>query len=136
VSSVFYLNQTVDPRELVARLRKLVGVLEGMTPEQFRQVTVWLRNVIKRKLPGALQEEADRVLEENDPQEVEKVITRVMAPCYAHDQRFKSMRILSSTASMVNEVTLPAIDKSLSLEIDLISSHLIKLFSVKPPSGG
>ena len=77
VSSVFYLNQTVDPRELVARLRKLVGVLEGMTPEQFRQVTVWLRNVIKRKLPGALQEEADRVLEENDPQEVEKVITNI-----------------------------------------------------------
>jgi len=77
VSSVFYLDQTVEPRELVARFRSLAGVLEGMTPEQFRQVTTWLRNVMERKLPGPLREEVDRVLEENDPREVEKVITNI-----------------------------------------------------------
>jgi hypothetical protein len=62
VSSVFYLDQTVDPKELVARLRKLASVLKGMAPEQFRQVMVWLKNVIKRKLPKPLQKEVDRVL--------------------------------------------------------------------------
>jgi len=77
VSSVFYLDQTVAPMELAGRLRKLASVLEGMTPEQFRQVTVWLRNVIRRKLPGPLREEVDRVLEENDPREVEKMITNI-----------------------------------------------------------
>ena len=77
VSSVFYLDQTVDPRELIGRLRDLAGVLKGMTPEQFRQVTVWLRNVIKRKLPEPLQKDVDRVLEETDPREVEKVITNI-----------------------------------------------------------
>jgi hypothetical protein len=39
---VFYLDQTVDPRELVARLRKLADVLKGMDPKQFRQMMVWL----------------------------------------------------------------------------------------------
>uniref|UniRef100_UPI003898F5AB hypothetical protein n=1 Tax=Desulfofundulus luciae TaxID=74702 RepID=UPI003898F5AB len=77
MSSVFYLDQTVDPLELVVRLRKLAGVLKGMTPEQFRQVTVWLKNVIKRKLPVHLREEVERVLEENDPREVEKMITNI-----------------------------------------------------------
>jgi len=77
VSSVFYLDQTVDSLELVVRLRKLAGVLKGMTPEQFRQVTVWLKNVIKRKLPVHLREEVERVLEENDPREVEKMITNI-----------------------------------------------------------
>ena len=77
VSSVFYLDQTVDPRELVGRIRKLADVLKGMDPEEFRQVIVWLRNVIKRKLPGLLQEEVDRVLEETEPREVDKMITNI-----------------------------------------------------------
>lgn len=77
VSSVFYLDQTVDPRELVARLSKLADVLKEMDLEQFQQVMVWLRNVIRRKLPGPLQEEVDRVLEETGPQEVEKMITNI-----------------------------------------------------------
>jgi predicted transposase/invertase (TIGR01784 family) len=67
----------VDPLELIGRLRNLADVLKGMPPEQFRQVTVWLRNVIKRKLPRPLQKEVDRVLEENDPREVEKMITNI-----------------------------------------------------------
>jgi predicted transposase/invertase (TIGR01784 family) len=74
---VFYLDQTVDPGELVARIRKLADVLKGMEPEEFRQVMVWLRNVIKRKLPGLLQEEVDRVLEETEPREVDKMITNI-----------------------------------------------------------
>ena len=77
VSSVFYLDQTVDPGELVARIRKLAYVLKGMSREEFRQVIVWLKNVIKRKLPGLLQEEVDRVLEETEPREVEKMITNI-----------------------------------------------------------
>ena len=77
VSSVFYLDQTVDPRELVGRIRKLADVLKGMDPGEFRQVMVWLRNVIKRKLPGLLQEEVDRVLEETEPREVDKMITNI-----------------------------------------------------------
>lgn len=77
VSSVFYLDQTMDPWELVIRFRKLADVLKVMTPEQFRQVTVWLRNVIKRKLPVPLQQEVDRMLKETEPREVEKVITNI-----------------------------------------------------------
>ncbi len=48
VSSVFYLNQTVDLLEAARRLRMLAYALRGMTPEQFPQVRAWLRNVSKR----------------------------------------------------------------------------------------
>ncbi|TYO95508.1 Rpn family recombination-promoting nuclease/putative transposase [Desulfallas thermosapovorans] len=77
VSSVFYLDQTVDPSELVDRLKKLAGVMKEMDPEQFRQIIVWLRNVIKRKLPKPLQNEIDRVLDETELLEVEKMITNI-----------------------------------------------------------
>ncbi|WP_245561231.1 Rpn family recombination-promoting nuclease/putative transposase [Desulfoscipio gibsoniae] len=77
VSSVFYLDQTVDPRELVSRLRNLADVLKEMDQEQFRQITVWLRNVIKRKLPGSLQKEIERILDKTEPREVEKMITNI-----------------------------------------------------------
>jgi hypothetical protein len=77
VSSVFYLEQTADPPDLAGRLRKLAGVLSGMTPEQFRQVTVWLKNVSERKLPEPLRAEVDLVLDETKPQEVTKMISNV-----------------------------------------------------------
>lgn len=59
------------------RIRELADVLKGMTPEQFRQVTVWLRNAVKSKLPETLREEMDRVLEETKPWEVDKMITNI-----------------------------------------------------------
>jgi hypothetical protein len=45
-----------------------------MDPERFRHVTAWLRNVIKRKLPGQLQKEVDYVLEGTEPWEVGKML--------------------------------------------------------------
>lgn len=77
ISSVFYLDQTFSPGELVERLKKLAGVMKEMDPEQFRQVIIWLRNVIKRKLPEPLQNEIDRVLDETALPEVEKMITNI-----------------------------------------------------------
>lgn len=112
VSSVFYLDQIVDPLELAPRLRKLAGVLEGMTPEQFRQVTVWLKNVIKRKLPGPLQEEVERVLEENDPREVEKMITNIERTL---DEMQRAARIEGKDEGKV-EVAKAALRKGFSVE--------------------
>ncbi len=77
VSSVFYLEQIAEPPDLVGRLRQLADVLAGMTPEQFRQVMVWLKNVGERKLPEPLRAEVDRVLDETKPQEVAKMISNI-----------------------------------------------------------
>ncbi|AGL01389.1 Rpn family recombination-promoting nuclease/putative transposase [Desulfoscipio gibsoniae] len=77
VSSIFYLDQTLEPQELGVRLRKLADILKELDQEQFRQITVWMRNVIKRKLPGTLQKEIERVLDETEPREVEKMITNI-----------------------------------------------------------
>lgn len=77
IASVFYLDRVIDPRELVKRIKALAGMLKKMEPEQFRQVIVWLKNVIKRKLPKPLREEIDRVLEQTESREVEKMITNI-----------------------------------------------------------
>jgi predicted transposase/invertase (TIGR01784 family) len=77
ISSVFYLEQAPGALELTARLKKLAEVLEGMTPEQFRQIAAWLKNVIGRKTPPPLQEEINGILQEKDPREVKKVISNV-----------------------------------------------------------
>lgn len=52
ISTVFALDQKIDPAMLVRRLRKLSGGLKEMTPDEFRQLTVWLRNVLTQGLPG------------------------------------------------------------------------------------
>jgi predicted transposase/invertase (TIGR01784 family) len=77
VSSVFYLEQTVDSLDLAGRLRGLASVLANMTPEQFRQVTIWLKNVSERKLPEPLRAEVDRALDETKPQDVTEMISNI-----------------------------------------------------------
>jgi predicted transposase/invertase (TIGR01784 family) len=77
ISSVFYLEQAPGALELTSRLKKLAEVLEGMTPEQFRQIAAWLNNVIRRKTPPPYQEEISGILQEKDPREVKKVISNV-----------------------------------------------------------
>jgi flagellar biosynthesis/type III secretory pathway protein FliH len=67
----------VDPLDLTGRLRELASVLANMTPEQFRQVTVWLKNISGRKLPEPLRAEVDKVLDETKPQEVTKMISNI-----------------------------------------------------------
>ena len=75
ISSVFYLEQTADPPDLVGRLRKLADVLAKMTPEQFRQVMVWCKNVGEDRLPEPLRAEVNQMLDETKPQEATKMIS-------------------------------------------------------------
>ncbi|MEW6066088.1 MAG: Rpn family recombination-promoting nuclease/putative transposase [Bacillota bacterium] len=128
VSSVFYLDQTVDPLELAPRLRKLAGVLEGMTPEQFRQVTVWLKNVIKRKLPGPLQEEVERVLEENDPREVEKMITNIERTL---DEMQRAARIEGKIEGKAEGKIEGKIEGKVEGKVEVAKAALRKGFSVE-----
>lgn len=77
ISSIFYLDQTIDKKVLMLRLKKLINVLKGMKQEQFRQIKVWLKNVIRHRLPEVLQKEIDHALDEANHWEVEKMITNI-----------------------------------------------------------
>jgi len=77
ISSIFVLDQTMSHQELTKRLRKLIGVLKKLTPDEFRQIMVWLKNVLQPKMPEYLQEEVDRILEISNPWEVEIMITNL-----------------------------------------------------------
>jgi predicted transposase/invertase (TIGR01784 family) len=74
ISSVFLLDQTMTHKELISRLRKSIRVLRKLTPDEFRQFIVWLKNVIKPKMSGQLQKEIDRIMEETNQSEVEFMI--------------------------------------------------------------
>lgn len=45
ISSIFVLDQTMSHQELTKRLRKLIGVLKKLTPDEFRQIMVWLKKM-------------------------------------------------------------------------------------------
>jgi len=74
ISSIFVLDQTMDYKELIRRLRKLIDVLKNMNWKEYKQITTWLKNVIKPKMSDNLQKEVDRILEESNPVEVEIMI--------------------------------------------------------------
>ena len=74
IASVFVLDQTMSHKELIRRLRKLIGVLRKLTLDEFRQIIVWLKNVIKPRMPAHLQKEVDRIMEEANQLEVEFMI--------------------------------------------------------------
>lgn len=74
ISCIFMLDQTMSHQELIRRLRKLANMLKALTTEEFRQITTWLKNIIKPKFPKNMQREIDRILDETNPSEVEIMI--------------------------------------------------------------
>ncbi|MBF7084426.1 Rpn family recombination-promoting nuclease/putative transposase [Desulfallas sp. Bu1-1] len=89
IASVFVLDQKMDPAEITKRLRKLAGALSKMSGDEFRQLAVWLKNVIMPKIPGHLQPELGRILDENNPWEVEIMITNLEITLEEMQQRAK-----------------------------------------------
>ena len=77
IASIFMLDQKIRYHELVNRLRRLIKVLQKLTPEEFSQLKTWLKNVMKPKMPAHLQKEMDRILDEANPWEVEKMVTNL-----------------------------------------------------------
>jgi predicted transposase YdaD len=74
------IEQAIDDTNPTLNERKLKISQVDMqikTTAQFRQVTVWLKNVSGRKLPEPLRAEVDRMLDETKPQEVTKMISNI-----------------------------------------------------------
>ncbi|MBE3572990.1 MAG: Rpn family recombination-promoting nuclease/putative transposase [Moorella humiferrea] len=74
IAGIFLLDQKMRPEELVGRLQKLAGVLRRLTPDEFRHITSWLKNVVKPRMPEGFREKVDRILDASNPWEVERMI--------------------------------------------------------------
>ncbi|WP_338824846.1 hypothetical protein MHOCP_04140 [Moorella humiferrea] len=74
IASVFLLDQKMRPEELAGRLQKLSGILRRLTPDEFRHITSWLKNVVKPRIPEDFREKVDRILDASNPWEVERMI--------------------------------------------------------------
>ena len=74
IASVFLLDQKMRPEDLAGRLKRLIGVLKRLTPDEFRHIATWLKNVIKPRMPEEFKEKIDRILDANNPWEVEQMI--------------------------------------------------------------
>ena len=48
-----------------------------MSHEEYRQMTTWLNNAIKPKMPNYLQDDVSRILEESKPWEVEIMVSNL-----------------------------------------------------------
>lgn len=77
IASVFLLDQRISPGELVKRLRKLAGIAKRLTPDEFRYLKAWLKNIIKPKIPADAQVKLEDILAVSYPWEVEKMISNL-----------------------------------------------------------
>ncbi|MGB9661169.1 MAG: Rpn family recombination-promoting nuclease/putative transposase [Moorellaceae bacterium] len=77
IASVFLLDQKIGSAELVKRLHKLAAVIRNLTPDEFRYLTTWLKNVIKPKLRAEMHARVEDILAASNPWEVEKMISNL-----------------------------------------------------------
>ena len=116
ISSIFMLDQTMSHQELIGRLRKLANVLKALTPEEFHQITTWLKNVIKPKFPGNMQQEIDRILDETNPSEVEIMIMNLEITLDEMQQQARMEGIKEGEKRRAMEAAKAALKKGLSVD--------------------
>lgn len=117
ISGVFVLDQTMDHRELIRHLKKLIGVLNKLTQGEFKQIMTWLKNAVKPKMPKYLQEEVDRILEVSNPWEVEIMITNIeLALDEMKREAFREGKIEGEMEGKM-EIAVAALKKGLSVDI-------------------
>lgn len=74
VSSVFLIDQRIDDKELIKRLRKMIFILKKIKPEQYDIFRQWLKGIIKPRLPKDMQQEIEDILEKTNQWEVESMV--------------------------------------------------------------
>ncbi|KLU61972.1 hypothetical protein CEB3_c16700 [Peptococcaceae bacterium CEB3] len=74
VATIFALDQRMEAEELLPRLRRFMNVLQRLKPKEFQQFKNWMHHVLNERLAQPLQEDAKALLEEANPQEVERMI--------------------------------------------------------------
>lgn len=74
IGSVFLLDQKVEKDEIILRLKELIGVLRRFPTDQFNLFRLWLGHIAVMGLSETVKEKVIKVLEESNPEEVEKMI--------------------------------------------------------------
>jgi hypothetical protein len=74
IGSVFLLDQKVEKDEVIFRLKELIGVLQRFSPDEFNLFRMWLSSIATIGLSEKSKESLIRILEESNPEEVEKMV--------------------------------------------------------------
>lgn len=77
IAAVFLMEQSRQEREIVKHLWLLSENIMSWTPMQIRQFNQWVDVFIGRDLPELEREDLHRVLEHNNPEEVEQMISNL-----------------------------------------------------------
>ena len=77
ISSVFLLEQKVDSQEFIKRFYKLVHFLKALSPEQWARFKRWIINIIIPKFGEEVREKLDKIIEDSDIGEVEKMVSNI-----------------------------------------------------------
>jgi predicted transposase/invertase (TIGR01784 family) len=74
IGSVFLLDQKIEKDEVIFRLKELIGVLRRFPPEEFNLFRMWLSSIATIGLSEKSKESVIKILEESNPEEVEKMV--------------------------------------------------------------
>lgn len=74
VAAVFLLDQDMDEKKLVRRLRRMIFLLKKISPEQFSVFKQWLKKIVKPRLDEELQQEIDGILDKSSQEEVDFMV--------------------------------------------------------------
>ena len=78
ISTIFTLDRKIKkPQELTEKLRLVASVLKNMHSDEFRQFVTWFKNVLKPRMPTALQEKLEQTITKINHWEVEEMISNI-----------------------------------------------------------
>lgn len=103
VSAVFLLDQDVDERQLIRRLRKIVYILKRIKPEQFDIFKQWLKGIIKPRLSEDISHEIEETLNSSNQMEVEYMVYNLQRTLERLERRGKEEGIREGIKEGIKE---------------------------------
>ena len=89
MSAIFLLDQNIDKEEFISRFKRLVILIQRLSPEQWNRLKRWILKILLPGIPESNRNKIAELIEESDIMEVDKMVMNleVNFKKWMHDAR-------------------------------------------------
>ncbi|MCX6089877.1 MAG: Rpn family recombination-promoting nuclease/putative transposase, partial [Candidatus Atribacteria bacterium] len=131
IGAVFYLDQENDGKELIRRLKKIIGFFRDMPDELIILFMHWIKFAFSAKVPRSLQESIRKIINESKPNEVNTMISNLAKTLEEMEQKAEKRGEMKKAKIIVRQMLRKGMDEELIAELTGLSREEVEKMKEK-----